>query len=129
MAPPATAMTWSLSVMHTKRPVDCAMASAYCTANEVSSIIGEYFLRMISPSLSVNISNGVPSLSLNVLRISLGITTLPRSSILLTIPVAFINKIPPFYFLSFIFFVARKCSICKTEEFILKVTFKVNMRL
>ena len=52
-----------------------------------------------------------------------------QSSILLTIPVAFINKIPPFYFLSFIFFVARKCSICKTEEFILKVTFKVNMRL
>ena len=31
-----------------------------------------------------------PSFILNVLRISLGITTLPRSSIRLTIPVAFI---------------------------------------
>jgi hypothetical protein len=36
--------------------------------------------------------SGSPSLILIVLLISLGITTLPRSSILLTIPVAFIYK-------------------------------------
>lgn len=39
------------------------------------------------------ISNGSPSLILRVLLISLGITTLPSSSILLTIPVAFM--VPP----------------------------------
>lgn len=39
------------------------------------------------------ISNGSPSLILRVLRISLGITTLPSSSIRLTIPVAFM--VPP----------------------------------
>ena len=46
---------------------------------------------------SVNISKGVPSRKRNVLRISFGITTRPRSSILLTIPVAFITFIPPAY--------------------------------
>ena len=39
----------------------------------------------------------VPSRKRNVLRISFGITTRPRSSILLTIPVAFITFIPPAY--------------------------------
>ncbi len=40
------------------------------------------------------ISEGSPSRSRMVLRISFGITTLPKSSILLTIPVAFI-LVPP----------------------------------
>ena len=57
-----------------------------------NSPIGEYFLRIISPSLSVNISKGSPSRILSVLRISFGITTLPKSSILLTIPVALISS-------------------------------------
>ena len=41
-----------------------------------------------------DVCNGSPSRILIVLLISLGITTLPRSSILLTIPVAFIYNIP-----------------------------------
>ena len=51
---------------------------------------GEYFLKITSPSLSVYISSGSPSRIRIVLRISFGITTRPRSSILRTIPVAFI---------------------------------------
>ena len=42
------------------------------------SLIGEYFLKMTSPSLLTKISNGSPSRIRMVLRISLGITTLPR---------------------------------------------------
>ena len=42
------------------------------------SLIGEYFLKMSSPSLLTKISNGSPSRMRMVLRISLGITTLPR---------------------------------------------------
>ena len=42
------------------------------------SLIGEYFLKMTSPSLLTKISNGSPSRMRMVLRISLGITTLPR---------------------------------------------------
>jgi CRP-like cAMP-binding protein len=56
---------------------------------EVGQLFGEYFFKITSPSLPVKISKGSPSLILRVLLISLGITTLPRSSILLTIPVAF----------------------------------------
>ena len=96
-APPAAATTWSRSVMQTISPVDCAIASAYCPANAFSSIIGEYFFRMIYPSRSVKISNGVPSRKRSVRLISFGTTTRPRSSILLTIPVAFITSIPPAY--------------------------------
>ena len=59
-------------------------------ANSDSSPIGEYFFNITCPSLSVNISRGSPSLILNVFLISFGITTLPKSSILLTTPVAFI---------------------------------------
>ena len=65
------------------------------------SPIGEYFFRIISPSLSVNISSGSPSLILSVLLISFGTTTRPRSSILLTIPVAFIAFIFLLFFLFF----------------------------
>ena len=72
--------------------------SAYPDANSVSSPIGEYFFSIISPSLSVKISNGAPSFILKVFLISFGITTLPKSSILLTTPVAFI------YFSSLILF-------------------------
>ena len=42
------------------------------------SLIGEYFLKMTSPSLLTKNSNGSPSRIRMVLRISLGITTLPR---------------------------------------------------
>ena len=42
------------------------------------SLIGEYFLKMTSPLLLTKISNGSPSRIRMVLRISLGITTLPR---------------------------------------------------
>ena len=66
------------------------MLSAYSFENSVSSPIGEYFFNITPPSLSVNISKGSPSLILKVLLISFGITTLPKSSIRLTIPVAFI---------------------------------------
>ena len=66
-----------------------------------SSPMGEYFLSIMPPSESVNISSGSPSLILNVLLISFGITTLPRSSILLTMPVAFILSLsfPKLHFL------------------------------
>ena len=42
------------------------------------SLIGEYFLKMTSPSLLTKISNGSLSRVRMVLRISLGITTLSR---------------------------------------------------
>ena len=42
------------------------------------SLIGEYFLKMTSPSLLTKNSNGSLSRVRMVLRISLGITTLPR---------------------------------------------------
>ena len=58
--------------------------------------LGEYFFNIISPSRSVNISSGVPSRRRSVRRISFGMTTRPRSSILLTIPVAFMI-LPPAY--------------------------------
>ena len=89
LEPPETAITVSLSVIHAICPVVFAKVSAYPVANSESSPIGEYFLRMTSPSLSVNISNGSPSFILNVFLISFGITILPKSSIRLTTPVAF----------------------------------------
>ena len=76
-------------------PVDCCRASAYSFEKSVSSPIGEYFFNITPPSLSVKISKGSPSLILKVLLISLGITTLPKSSIRLTIPVAFIYMYLP----------------------------------
>ena len=87
---PDAATIRSRSVIQAASPVVCTSASTYSSAKEVSSPIGEYFFRMICPSLSVKISRGVPSLIRSVFRISFGITTLPRSSILRTIPVAFI---------------------------------------
>ena len=48
---------------------------------------------------AVKISNGSPSRIRIVLRISFGITTLPKSSILLTIPVAFIYTKTPLFIL------------------------------
>ena len=58
------------------------------------------------------ICNGSPSRMRMTRRISFGMTTLPRSSILLTIPVAFVFKIP---------FTLQICtvSICKARGFIL----------
>src|SRR5699024_6183702 len=63
---------------------------------------GEYFFKITSPSRSMKISSGSPSRIRNVLLISFGITTLPKSSIRRTIPVAFIVK--P-HFLTLFFFV------------------------
>ena len=88
----------SLSVIQAICPVVFAKVSAYSVANSESSPIGEYFFKITCPSLSVNISSGSPSLILNVFLISFGITILPKSSILLTTPVAFII-FPPFVFI------------------------------
>ena len=85
-----TAIIESKSVTTTPCPNISPNVSAYSCENSFNSPIGEYFLRITSPSLAVNISKGSPSLILRVFLISLGITTLPRSSILLTIPVALI---------------------------------------
>ena len=66
-----------------------------------------YFLYLVTTlfideqnlSKTVNVvSKGSPSRIRIVLRISFGITTLPKSSILLTIPVAFIYTKTPFNF-------------------------------
>ena len=46
-----------------------------------------------------------------VRRISLGMTTLPRSSILLTIPVAFILYLSPYILVALLLFV-RICGLC-----------------
>ena len=89
MGPPDTAITVSLSVIQAICPVVFANVSAYSVANSDNSPIGEYFFKITSPSLSVKISKGSPSLIRNVFLISFGITTLPKSSILLTTPVAF----------------------------------------
>ena len=69
---------------------DLFNASAYSLAKVPNSPIGEYFFKMISPFRSVNISKGSPSRIRSVRRISFGTTTLPNSSILRTMPVAFI---------------------------------------
>ena len=68
--------------------VNNAGFAKFCSYDDISPIC-EYFLSIISPSFSVKISIGSPSLILRVRLISFGTTTLPRSSILLTIPVAF----------------------------------------
>src|SRR5699024_10883405 len=93
------------------------MASANSLAYWLSSPMGEYFFTTISPSRPVKISMGSPSRIRSVRRISLGTTTLPRSSILLTIPVAFMfcsSVLQYFHYLH----VLDKCSICRMEEFI-----------
>ena len=66
-------------------------------------------------SVGVNvICDGSPSRMRIVLLISLGITTRPRSSILLTIPVAFI------IYINLLVFQIGDVSICKTRGFILR---------
>ena len=47
-------------------PIACCKLSAYSFEKSVSSPIGEYFLSITPPSLSVNISSGSPSLILKV---------------------------------------------------------------
>ena len=79
-----TAIIESRSVTITPHPNVSPKVSAYSWENSFSSPIGEYFFKITSPSLAVNISKGSPSLIRKVFLISLGITTLPRSSILLT---------------------------------------------
>src|SRR5699024_9169260 len=87
---PATAITSSRSHIKIGCCKESNNASAYSVAKWPSSLIGEYFFKITSPSRSTNISNGSPSRIRNVRLISLGITTLPKSSIRRTIPVAFI---------------------------------------
>lgn len=74
-------------------------------------------------SLDVNdICDGSPSRILRVRRISFGITTRPRSSILLTIPVAFMIQISPFLFL-------RTCCVvivCRIREIIQVVSSPIS---
>ena len=74
-------------------------------------------------SLDVNdICDGSPSRILRVRRISFGITTRPRSSILLTIPVAFMIQISPFLFL-------RTCCVvivCRIREIIQIVSSPIS---
>ncbi len=111
LLPPDTAMNWSLSAISAVWPDTWARLSAYCFAKVLISPMGEYFFKMISPSLSVNISSGSLSRIRNVLLISFGITIRPKSSILLTIPVAFIS-FPPSTMLKFC------TSICKRWHFI-----------
>ena len=119
---PAAAITWSLSVIHTRCPVLCAKLSAYCPANWLSSPIGEYFLRMISPSRSVKISSGSPSRIRSVLRISFGTTTLPKSSILRTIPVAFIKNsscfLHTFHFCAVWVVCGKQEELCKPSSYL-----------
>lgn len=63
------------------------------------------------------ICNGSPSRIRIVRRISLGITTLPRSSILLTIPVAFIILTP--------LLLLRVCIVCRLRE-IMRINEKLS---
>ena len=56
------------------------------------------------------VNNGSPSRIRMVRRISLGMTTLPRSSILLTIPVAFILYLSPYILVALLLFV-RICGL------------------
>src|SRR5699024_6351174 len=88
---PATAMISSRSEISTGDCSESNKASAYSSAKFPSSFIGEYFFKITSPSRSIKISSGSPSRILNVLLISFGISTRPKSSILRTIPVAFID--------------------------------------
>ena len=60
LAPPDTAITVSLSVMQAICPVVFDSVSAYPVANSDNSPMGEYFFKITSPSLSVNISKGSP---------------------------------------------------------------------
>ena len=84
------------SVSHTAAacPVKDTSTPAYAWAKVDISPTGEYFLSITSPDTSVKISMGIPSRIFSVRRISLGMTTRPRSSILRTIPVAFIPFLP-----------------------------------
>ena len=91
---PAAATTWSRSQISTGRLQARDITSAYWMAKGDISPTGEYFLNTTSPSVSVKISSGSPSLMRIVRRISFGMTTRPRSSILLTMPVAFIVSSP-----------------------------------
>ena len=60
LGPPETAITVSLSVIQAICPVVFDNVSVYPEANSESSPIGEYFLNITPPSLSVKISNGSP---------------------------------------------------------------------
>ena len=74
------------------------------------SPMGEYFLKITSPSPVVKISSGSPRRMRWVRRISLGITTLPSSSMRRTIPVAFIYSV--------LLLVSFVCSICQRRQII-----------
>lgn len=73
--PPDTARIASRSVITTHISAVRCSASAYCAANEFISPMGEYFLKITSPSRSVYISSGSPSRIRIVRLISFGITS------------------------------------------------------
>ena len=88
---PVAATMLSLSHTSTGRPRFLASTSAYTPASSPSSTSGEYFLNTTCPSAAVKISSASPWRMRWVRLISLGMTTRPSSSILRTIPVAFIG--------------------------------------
>ena len=103
-------MTLSRSQTAAMPSVVLRRLSQIWAAKSPSSPMGEYFLKISSPSLSVKISSGSPSRMRMVRRISLGMTTRPRSSILRTMPVAFIYISP---LAQFVF----RDSICRPCQF------------
>ena len=74
-------MTLSRSQMTTGRAQVRYSASHRLPAMALCSPAGEYFLKMTLPPASVKISMGSPSRIFRVRRISLGMTTRPRSSL------------------------------------------------
>ena len=105
---PAVAMMRSRSHTAVPMPLAAEMHSAMFLALSFSSPTGEYLRKMMLPSLSMKISSGVPSLIFMVRRSSFGTTTRPRSSIRLTIPVAFISQISLVFKVS-VWVVFEKC--------------------
>ena len=97
----------------TKYPKECAPASLGVFV--VYSLLFICSIAVMYPSDHPNVvSEGSPSRMRRVLRISLGMTTRPKSSILLTIPVAFIliNFLSSILFGQFLLRCPASASLC-----------------
>ena len=92
---PLTARMWSRSATKAVRAKLLLSTSVYWAATVLISPMGEYFLKITSPSPVVKISSGSPRRMRWVRRISLGMTTRPSSSMRRTIPVAFMRCFLP----------------------------------
>ena len=77
---PLTARMWSRSATKAVRAKLLLSTSVYWAATVLISPMGEYFLKITSPSPVVKISSGSPRRMRWVRRISLGMTTRPSSS-------------------------------------------------